>query len=253
MHETLRLRRFVPVGTHLHVARLLFRTTSEFQLHDHDFAEVFWIERGRGTHFINGQRKRLEAGDLVLIRPPDTHAFAVRGKDGFTMVNIAFAASVLGYLHRRYFGDAPRWVWTGDELPTAVVLSPRQLDRLGEMADMLSRGALSRLELEWFLMNLLQMLAGEDAARAGASDATPPWLRHALVRFAGEPERLQGGAAELARLTGRCPEHVNRVVRKHLGKTTTDLVNDVRLDFAARQLQMTGESILNIALELCMY
>ena len=70
-----------------------------------------------------------------------------------------------------------------------------------------------------------------------------------LFRSFGRPEHLAGGTQAFAKLAGRSPEHVNRILRQALGKTTTDVVNEIRLDYAARQLRMSDQKITEIALD----
>jgi AraC-like DNA-binding protein/mannose-6-phosphate isomerase-like protein (cupin superfamily) len=235
----------VPPDTRAHVARLHLGRGEGFGVHTHDFAEVFWIERGAGMHLINGQRDPLSVGDLVLIRPRDRHDFVVRQAEGLTFVNVAFEASALRAIHTRYF-SARRWPWTGGVLPAKFQLTPADLTQLRTWADDLARAAPTALQRDWFLLSLLQLIGRSPLHDQGPD--RPGWLDEAIAHF-NTPERFAGGVACLARLSGRCPEHLNRVVRRTLGKTATDLVNDLRLDFAARELRMTNRPILDIALD----
>lgn len=103
----------------------------------------------------------------------------------------------------------------------------------------------SSLEIDWFLLSLLRQLSMPVAIAEGDQPA-PAWLAEALRVFS-QPEHLAEGAAGLSRLSGYCPEHVNRVVRRCYGKRTTDLVNDLRLEFASSRLRLTDEPIASIA------
>ncbi|MGH7214165.1 MAG: AraC family transcriptional regulator [Tepidisphaeraceae bacterium] len=239
-------KNIVAAGAHLHVARLNFPDRARgAELHSHDFAEVFWLERGRAWHRVNGRRRALVAGDMVLIRPPDSHAFALPDDAGVTMVNVAFAARSLHAVRERYFAKADHWPWDGDELPTELQLTPGQLAQLRAWSDALAAGRLSRLDLDWFLINLLRLITSGMASSAPALDR-PDWLDRALAQFE-KPEHFARGVGELARLSGRCPEHLNRVVRACFNKTATDLANDVRMEYAGRELGMTNRPILDLA------
>jgi mannose-6-phosphate isomerase-like protein (cupin superfamily) len=59
----------------LHLARVTIYSRRDISLHKHDFAEIFWVENGHGTHLVNGREIKLEPGDLVMIRPDDEHTF----------------------------------------------------------------------------------------------------------------------------------------------------------------------------------
>jgi AraC-like DNA-binding protein/quercetin dioxygenase-like cupin family protein len=243
--DTYHLRDILPAGQFFHIARVPVAERRPVAVHTHDFVEMFWVEEGLGVHVINGHRLPLAPGNLVLIRAADCHAFASREKEGFTMVNVAFARDVLGFLRRRYFAGRA-FPWTGGELPAEFVVGPAELSRLREWSNELATRPQSRLELECFLTNVLRMISSPRGGTSG--DDRPDWLDRALATFSA-PEHFAKGPIELARLTDRCPEHLNRVVRRCMQKTTTDLVNEVRLDYAARQLRMTNRSILDLSLD----
>jgi AraC family cel operon transcriptional repressor len=247
------IRNFVPADGHYHVARHLRSLGRSGGEHTHDFAEVFWIESGAAVHVVNGQSQEARAGDLVLMRPADRHGFRAPSAEGygpsFALVNVAFRREHLLHLRRRYYRRAV-FPWQGDALPGHFRVAARQLRRLAELADGLALGPQTLLRLEHFLLELLEII--ETAVRgtgdAGAATESPHWLRAALAEF-GQPEHLSGGVRELARLAGRGPEHLNRVVRRCMGFTTTELVNRLRLEHAARELSMTVHPIPQIALE----
>ncbi|MCC7409401.1 MAG: helix-turn-helix domain-containing protein [Phycisphaeraceae bacterium] len=249
----LRLGQFVSAGRAYHVARSTYRGVDRYAEHTHDFAEIFWVEQGRGVHQINGRRQIVEAGALEVIQPTDVHAFRGASAEGFTIVNVAFAAGVLTELSERYGSREGRWAWGGEQLPASFALTGAEVDLLGRWADELAaaRDNASRLVLDWFLLSVLRvttqgMSAGGSAMPASGADE-PGWLRRALAQFA-QAERLAMGLEELVRLCDRSPEHVNRVVRRCTGGTATELVNRMRLEYAARQLRMTDRPIVEIAL-----
>jgi AraC family cel operon transcriptional repressor len=76
----------------------------------------------------------------------------------------------------------------------------------------------------------------------------PEWLGAALQQIR-RPEHFTLGPRQLARLAGRCLEHVTRSLKACLGTTATDVVNEARLDHAALQLRMTPLKIIDVALE----
>lgn len=249
----LRIAKFVARDAHYHVARHTRGPGHATGEHTHDFPELFWLERGRAIHQINGQPKELRPGDLVLIRPPDRHGFrapAVRqGDTAFVMVNVAFRNATLLHLRKRYYaGRTEAFPWRGAELPARFRMGADDLRRLADAAERLARGPQSRLRLEHFLLEVLESI--ERTAPVGSEQPSelPDWLRGALAVFA-QPKHLSGGVRELARLAGRGPEHINRVIRRGLGQTSTDLVNRLRLDYAARELAMSGKPIVDIALD----
>src|SRR5687768_14291388 len=84
-----------------HIARVKLPAGRGSDLHRHDFAELFFVEHGHGTHLINGDRMPLARGDLTFIRAEDCHAFETGS--GLTFVNVAMPMTVVEELERRYF------------------------------------------------------------------------------------------------------------------------------------------------------
>jgi transcriptional regulator GlxA family with amidase domain len=65
-----------------------------------------------------------------------------------------------------------------------------------------------------------------------------------------DPRWLPGGVPALARLVGRGVDHLNRVVRAGQGRTATELVTAMRLDWAASALRMGDRPIADIAADV---
>ena len=124
----------------------------------------------------------------------------------------------------------------------SVTLAAAAMDRLGSWADQLAAMSQSQLELDAFLLDLFNLVERVD----GRWSALPDWLAEAVGRLTMADD-LTGGPGQLAELAHRSPEHINRTIRKHLGITTTELINDLRLDRAARLLRMTNRPIVAIA------
>ncbi len=242
----LRLRQFVPPGSWYHIARGVYPGSAGGGLHTHDFAEVFWIESGRGWHLINGERLPLDLGDLVLVRPDDRHGFRGAGAQRMTLVNVAFDHRLLDPLRERCFGP-DNWPWAGDALPTARRVAAATLGRLTQEAQRLAAARRTRLALERFLLTLLDELVAEPAMPL--AEGLPDWLATGLRTMRDDPQALLDGVPALARLTGRTREHIARTVRQRQDRTATELVNAVRLERADQLLAMTDRPIVDVAID----
>jgi AraC family transcriptional regulator, dual regulator of chb operon len=234
----LRFRDYAPPGAAYHLGLRAPRRRFRGTLHTHDFAELMWVERGVLVHLINGDRRPLEAGDAVFVRPADIHT--VVGKE-FAQVAVAFERQTLDFLKQRYF-DGTDWPWRAGTAPATYRLDRRQLAHLTELVRLLAMANPTRLALERFLLDILHELT-QQAAPPGV----PHWLQDALTRLADDREALARGVPALASFAGRTREHVNRVARSTTGLRATDLVNEARLTRAAAQLTLTGEPIVAIA------
>lgn len=243
--STLALEQFCPRAEAFHLARGNYDFGDTMQLHSHDFAEVFWVTHGRGTHLINGQRQEIVKGDMLMIRPADEHGFVARAGQGFTIINLAFAPSVLEELRSRYAPPEGLWPWHDEPMPYRLTVDHATLTLMNQEADRLARSPTTRLYLDGFLLRMVAMTSDQHAHMISPR---PTWLTEALVQM-DDPEALRGGAGALAELCHRSIEHVNRVVKQHMNCTTSKLINELRIDRAARLLRMSDIPILQVAAE----
>jgi len=237
--------------TGYHLARFhLTRGGSSHRTHTHqDFAEVFWVVEGQGMHHVNGRQCPLGEGDLCFVRVEDAHRCRPIDDAGCTLINLAVNGLLLADLRSRYADELRFWPWSvGEvaELPFHLTLDETQQRRLMAWAEQLAGEGESRVALHRFMLNLLDMVSRKIARRA--QHPPPGWLLAALQRFE-RPEMLRAGIRGLVRQTGRTPEHVNRVIRRCYGKTTTQLINDMRLSHAIRELRLSDRSVGDIAVD----
>jgi AraC family cel operon transcriptional repressor len=241
------LERIVAPGEHGHVARPRLTRRHTLKAHTHDFAEIFWVNEGRGWHLINGQRARLQPGDLWCIQPDDVHQLVPVGTVPLAITNIAFPAEVLEWLRERYFAGGARWFWLPATARGPVKVDAVRLHSLDAAADRLAGAPRDRLHLEHFLLGVFAELSGPtDELRP---EGTPDWLGEACRRMC-EPEPLREGVKAFFRIAGRSPEHVARVMRATLGITPSEYVNRRRVARAAFQLRMTARPVTEIAFDV---
>jgi AraC family cel operon transcriptional repressor len=218
------------------------RTT---RLHRHDFPEIFWIERGKGRHYINGQVKNLNAGDLVCVRPEDRHRLEARDRHGFVLINLAYQPRMRAELLQRYPEELSFLLAANDSLPFRAELSSARMNQLRDGLSGLRRNVHSRLGLEHFLLGLHEMLL---PAAVADLPAMPNWLQHACEEVR-RPDVFAQGVAGMVRAAGRSAEHLARTMRAVLGTTPSAYLNQVRMEYAARELRSTSRPIVDIILD----
>ncbi len=224
-----------------------------FPLHRHDFSEVFWITGGSGTHRINGEKHALRAGVLVFVRPDDTHSFH-SDANGVLVENLVIRPRILDDIRRRYFLKNDTVCWgSAARVPEHYEVSSSQLQQLHAGFHQLSFRPKDVFQTERFLLNLLHLVHFEavpvDTGQRSAGSELPGWLAKALAVWPAGREHFVEGTAGLARLAGRSPEHVARVMRACTGRTPSDCLNTARMTYAARQLEVTDRKILDIAMD----
>lgn len=227
----------------IHAMRIRYAAGDSYDLHDHDFAEAFWIESGCAVHVLPDGRRELPAGSLVCVRPRDAHGFATPPGGGFTMINVTVRSGLPAEVGARLGGSAGSWPWRDGGEPWTGRLDGRQAARFQEWAEDLALDG-TRIAAEAFLLDLLRLTVG--GGRQVVVGHMPEWLRASLVRL-DDPLVLAGGLPAFVAATGRSTGQVNRAVRVHLGTTTTRLVNDRRLGWAERRLRATDDPIVAIA------
>lgn len=224
-----------------HVAELRHHGTPSLA-HRHDFLEVFWVTRGTGTEVVRGagriERHPLATGDYALVAAKDTHHF--ESSAGLSFVNVAFPRAGWSRLARRYPEvDGERF----------SAPAPRRRGRLtadaaaalDTVAAALRDAGRTALMLDLFLLTLHAAVT----ARAAGPAPAPPWLRAAV----GSEQALQGGVGGLiAACGGYSRAYVARACRRAYGLTPTDLVRAQRLREAARLLERTDDSVLDVGL-----
>lgn len=242
-YSTSQLADFVPRGRSYHVARYTRLGTIRPQPHAHDFVELFWVERGRMVHQVNGVTQKLSAGDLILIAAKDRHTFRSLPRHAITFVNVAFDTATLAEMQKRYRSSV-KLSWRQGREGQILSLNDEELSRLKRWADRLSAGPNDRLMLEAFLIDVFAML--RDRATHRPSPHVPTWLSEAMTEFR-QGKHVADGVAGLAELAGRSPEHLTRTIRQIFGCTAWQWINDARLDHAAQRLTMSDDDVLTIA------
>jgi AraC family cel operon transcriptional repressor len=249
MVKTLRWRDIGTGGAALHVAYLARAVPGSWDVHRHDFHEVFWVDSGKGIHLRgDGRQQTLVAGSLVFVRPADEHGFrSEASSEPFALINVAFPSPDWMRLKQEYklarhacfheqAGDPPMLELAGG---VRVEVARRFRELLHRPRTPLVRDA--------FLLGLA-CLTETDAWEPGFGEA-PAWLRTTLHAAEGEIETLRGGAATLARKAGYSLPHLARVMRETLGTSPTDWIRERRLRRAVQLLESTGFSVSDVAEE----
>ena len=243
------LTEFVSGEDTFHLARVTHSARNRLALHDHGFPEVIWVEKGQGYHMINGEAVFIEPGTIIFIRPRPADTHTVRPEswhETLTMGVVAFFTETLHYHRTRYFPDSTDYFWCEAHLPHHLQVDAYTLNWLSDSLNQLMMGPRSHRRLDRFLLTLFQML--DKTLDPPSPPDAPPWLTDALARF-DTPPLFAKGIRGFAKLANRTPEHINRTVKKHYDMTLSEIINRVRITYAARQLMLTDAPITSIAFD----
>jgi len=197
-------------GTHIHLARATLTSARPKGLHDHDFFELFWVQNGTLRHHL-----------------PD-------------VVSLTIHPQVIKDLAKRYPHLKGHLFWSKGG-PAQAYRDIGQLAALNHDAGVLERSRRDKLAAEALLLPLCSDLMIETFP-----DDTPGWLREAC-RAARDIKVFRDGSAGFVAQTGKSHAHVSREMRKYLGLTPSDYINERRMEAAARILITDDDNVSDIA------
>jgi AraC-like DNA-binding protein/quercetin dioxygenase-like cupin family protein len=243
MSARLRLKNHVRKNEIFHFSKMGLGPLERSSLHDHDFSELFWVESGRVIHWIRGEKRMIDPGTLIFVRPEDFHTVgAADPKEESVICNLAFPSRVWRFIRQRYLRKQPDWYCGGAAQKREHILSPVSLDFLRRAGLEMISAPRSGLMLERFFLNLAVALQPPEAL---SSIRAPHWLTGAVSRVEHEGLFRKGPGA-LTQMSGRSQEHVVRESKRWLHKTPTILINEMRMRHAAAHLSTTQQEIIDI-------
>lgn len=230
----------LPARAAFHLVRATLSTSRPKALHNHDFYELIWVQNGRVRHYLPDGHHDLTEGDIVFIRPGDSHALQGKGEEPL-IVSLTLHPDLVDAIGARH--GLTGFFWSDAPAPDQYHRNIRKLADLNHAALRLEQAPPTGLEAEAFLLPLLADLAVPSPDMA---EDAPGWLRDACLA-AREPAVFRDGAAGFVRVTGRAHPHVSRTMRRFLGQSPSDYVNAIRMDYAARRLTGTPDPLPEIA------
>lgn len=219
------------------------------ELHDHNFCEYFIITSGSIIHEVNGLVQELKVGDMVFIRPHDTHKYLLNENSSFTMINVSFRLlyleKVMAYFNNNVLNDMHH-----AEQPPLITLSSSYISALKKKHYMLNicsdRSALTA-QLQALLCDVFAYFIMEYELQS--QNSAKKWLQSVLIQMQ-TPENIEEGLPALLRYSGFSHGHLCRIMKKEYGITPSQYITDLRLKFAANLLTTTEYDILNISIQL---
>lgn len=221
---------------HFHLTRL--REGHATFPHRHDFYEAFLVLEGEGSHHLNGRCLPLVKGDLVGIRPEDTHWFSTNKEQCLVFSNLAVSAELWQSFHTVLGLEA----WLRESLE--VTLHPAESQRLAhELED------LGKSDDPLALLRVLDRIREHLTQPRHHADSPPAWLEALRREMAERAETLVEPLGYWQKRSGRSPEHLARSCRRYYGITFSELLNRARIERAKFLLRHTDEKVTTIAFD----
>lgn len=217
-----------------------------YPIHSHDFFELFFVSKGKGTHCINGKSQLLECGSLVFIRPDDIHSFKALNYFDFEMFSIGFPEEEL--LDTLKYLDIPLSKIVSPQLPAHFVIHGNEKAFIEQQLEfMLVRNTKQeRQKLFKVFLPLILYLLQELEIEKCETEIFPKWLEN-LDNEMSKRENYILGLPKMLEISMYSQEYLNRVFKRYFKITPTEYINSKRLIYAS---ELLVEQKFNIT-EIC--
>lgn len=226
-------------GKNFHVF-IYNKTESVTGLHQHDYYEFTLVLTGRYYQEINGKRVLLERGDFVFIPVGSNHqSFYEFGATRILNVGISKRFFEQHYLPLLPFCFVASQVYRVNStfltyIETVIASLNFRGNGLDEFIEVVT----------FYIINRLRHYREEQVY-----DDIPQWLK-ATVEIMHDKSQFGENALEnMVRLSAKSQEYLTRATRRYYSKTPMQIINEIRINFAKKQLEMTNYSVTDIAYE----
>lgn len=234
---------------------LLFRNSKIHQtaaLHTHTFYEIFVVAEGTALHMVNNAMQALTKGDLVFIRPEDTHTYEFHYSEDFRIINIGFSKIIFRSIRAFLDNFNGFQHLTSNELPLCVHLDDQAFSNvcqeflnIGEymkssnpvFTNFYAKNCLSTIFVNYFF---------NYSGIHSSLESVPDWFSHMLEEMQ-KIENLQAGFSRMQELSPCSKNHLCRLFKKTMSVTPTQYINERRLEYAIYLLTQTNDDPLTIS------
>ncbi|MDM4206818.1 transcriptional regulator ChbR [Klebsiella spallanzanii] len=226
-------------GKNFHVV-IYNKTESVSGLHQHDYYEYTIVLTGRYYQVINGKRVLLERGDFVFI-PMGSHHQSFYEFGATRILNVGISRSFFEkhYLPLLPFGLVASQVYAVKSTFLSYIesviasLNFRETE-FDEFIELVS----------FYTLNRLRHYREEPV-----EDVIPQWLKNTVECMHDKLKFGECALENMVELSGKTQEYLTRATQRYYAKTPMQMINDIRINFAKKQLEITNYSVTDIAYE----
>lgn len=220
----------------------------------HDFYEILLIAQGSLNFIINSNNLLLKKGDLILIRPGDTHSKKYHDKEPLKTINLAFPVHILQSLFKYVYGSND-YLATLTELKSIIKYTLTDVENIElqnkiSFLDHISTNDLEKQNrfLRAILVQIILFLLIGSTDSEKRNDF-PKWL-NTLLEGLDDIQNLRQGLDYILSSSEKTQSHICRTFVKYLDMTPTSYINQKRLNYAANLLAHSDKEIIDIAFEI---
>lgn len=246
------------------VLRIVHDAMNTPKPHSHDFVELVFVERGSARHLFEGESYDLNAGDVFIINPGESHTFELNPGEKLQIINCLFQPHLIQesilrelagsdlmdyfYIHP-FLNPSERFNHIlrlhGGE--AACILSV--LETMGNELEQRSVGYQTLIRIR--MIELLMLLSRYYQLNHGPARLTPAAQRKVLgQRIGGYLERHYQQKItlhSLAALFNISTRQLNRIVREEFGTSVVERIHQIRIEKAKLFLTQTDEKVITVA------
>lgn len=226
-------------GQHFHMF-IYNKIESISGLHEHDYYEFTVVLTGRYYQEVNGKRVLLERGDFVFIPLGSNHqSFYEFGATRILNVGISksfFEQHYLPLLPQRFVASQVYQIKNEFLAYIESVIASLHF-RNGEFNEFLE-------VVTFYVVNRLRHHRESELITD-----IPVWLKVTVEKMHDKARFGDKALVNMVELSGKSQEYLTRATQRHYGKTPMQIINEIRIDFAKKQLEITNYSVTDIAFE----
>ena len=226
-------------GKNFHVF-IYNKTESVSGLHQHDYYEFTIVLTGRYYQEINGKKVLLERGDFVFI-PIGSHHQSFYDFGVTRILNVGISKA---FFDKHYLPLLPAYF-------VASQVYALKNEFLSYIESVISSLNFRHTEFNEFIeivtFNVVNRL--RHYRDDGIEDDIPLWLKYAIDGMHDKSRFGENALANMVQLSGKSQEYLTRATRRYYDKTPMQIIHDIRINFAKKQLEITNYSVTDIAFD----
>lgn len=226
-------------GKHFHVF-IYNKVESISGLHQHDYYEFTLVLTGRCYQVINGKRVLLERGDFVFIPVGSSHQ-SVYEFGATRIFNVGISKA---FFDKHYLAL----------VPFCFVASQRYSVQAAFLAYIESAIASLNFrdnEFDEFIENVTFHVINRlrHYQEQQQEDTIPQWLKQTVERMHDKQHFSENALQNMVALSGRSQEYLTRATQRYYKKTPLQIIHEIRINYACKQLEITNYPVNDIAWE----
>ncbi|ENU0858395.1 transcriptional regulator ChbR, partial [Citrobacter amalonaticus] len=226
-------------GKNFHVF-IYNKTESACGLHQHDYYEFTLVLTGRYYQEINGKRVLLERGDFVFV-PLGSHHQSFYEFGSTRILNVGISKRFF----EQHYSPLMPFCFVASQVYRTNSAFLTYVETVIASLNFRDTGLEEFVEVvTFYIINRLRHYREEQVL-----DDIPQWLKATVETMHDKAQFGENALENMVSLSAKSQEYLTRATQRYYSKTPMQLINEIRINFAKKQLEMTNYSVTDIAYE----